>query len=241
MRKMRRRNGWQQVNKPRFIVLFLKLFISVGFLFFVEEGRKFRLGLNDLIRTTYNNADYNQLLKVFLEVCDPNVQFIAPQWSFTFRGVYLLVGYFMLGNEVFPDAMMKFIEKRVATFKMPTSPNPSKSSSDSRSDTPAVTTEVIEVIDKFTGTRVLDKPTIGTFKQIVEEGKIQTDRVYTVAELYQIVATKLLDENTIPTALSTTSIGLGQEVTFITETSWTFDLQTNKILIWNYSILATHA
>jgi hypothetical protein len=199
-----------------------------------EEGRKFRLGINDLIRTSYNNADYNEFLKVLLAHCDPNITFIAPQNAFRAYGVYAIVGYFILISEIFPDSMWKFIEKRTATFKMPTS----SLSSSASSPTPPSTTEVVEIIDKFSGTRVLDKPAIAFYKQILEEGLIQPHRPYSVLELTQIIGTKLCDAEVAPTASSTSSIGLGQEVTFITETSFTFDLQTNKILIWNYNILA---
>jgi hypothetical protein len=211
----------------------------------------------DIYRAAFNHQDFNQLLKIFQDHCDPNMLFIAPH-SVRVNGIYPFLGYLMLANEIFPDVIVKNIEKRVASFKLPSPAKPnsvttslsissfqqeqetdSSSVSNTNNNKSIVTTEVIEMIDRYTGTRVLDKPLIAFYHQILQEGLIRSDRPYTISELSQIISTKIAEENTTPTS-STTSVGLGQEVTFLTENSVTFDMQTNKIVMWSYNILAVH-
>jgi hypothetical protein len=202
----------------------------------------------DIYRAAFNHQDFNQLLKIFQDHCDPNMLFIAPH-SVRVNGIYPFLGYLMLANEIFPDVIVKNIEKRVASFKLPTPPKPnslttsvstSSFQQETTTDSTIVTTEVIEMIDRYTGTRVLDKPLIAFYHQILQEGLIRSDRPYTISELSQIISAKIAEENTSPTSSTTSSVGLGQEVTFLTENSVTFDMQTNKIVMWSYNILAVH-
>jgi hypothetical protein len=202
----------------------------------IDERRKLRLGVNDYFRSTYNNADFPQLLKVCLDYCDPNLKFIAPKLIQT-NGVYRILAFFMLVNEIFPDSNVKNIEKRIATIKLPTITKPSFH------PPPEVTTETVEIIDKFVGTRVLDKAAVDIYLQIVQSDLIKENTVYSLSELSQILATKLYSDElpAIGQPLPQQSTALGRVVTFITETKLTFDLRTNKIVVWDYSILAVHS
>lgn len=174
-----------------------------------------------------------------MDFCDPNLKFIAPKLIQT-NGVYRILAFFMLVNEIFPDSNVKNIEKRIATIKLPTNMKPSFH------PTPQVTTETVEIIDKFVGTRVLDKAAVDIYHQIIESNMIKMEKEYSLSELSQILSSKLYSDELTPltqtsSSSSDQSNALGRVVTFITETKLTFDLLTNKIILWDYNILAVHS
>jgi hypothetical protein len=140
----------------------------------------------------------------------------------------------MILNEIFPDSVLKAMEKRIASIKTPNPPYHGAL----HIPIPQVTTETIEIIDKFTGTRILDKPVVEIFANFVQEGRLHSQ--LTVPEISQMLYDTLYGQQRA--ANSPRNAAAPDKVfTFITETSLVFDLQTNKILRWGYTVLAVNS
>jgi hypothetical protein len=156
------------------------------------------------------------------------VHFIAPNRLVETIGVAPLLAFFMICNEIFPDSVLKNIAKRIASFKHPKPPPGS-----GLPETPPtpVTTEIIEFIDKFSGTKVMDRVVVEVFGRLAKDGIIESNPFLTVPEIIQLVHDIFYSSGN-PYASEETVCS------FISETALTFDLYTNKIIRWNYSILA---
>jgi hypothetical protein len=190
-----------------------------------EERRNARLQFSEVYHTAYNNGDFFQLSEILKTHCAENVHFIAPNRLVETIGVAPLLAFFMICNEIFPDSVLKNISKRIASFKHPKPPPGS-----GLPETPPVTTEIIEFIDKFSGTKVMDRIVVEVFGRLANDGTIENP-LLTVAEINQLVHDIFYSSGN-PYA--------SEEIvcSFISETALTFDLYTNKIIRWNYSILA---
>lgn len=174
----------------------------------------------------------------------------------------------MVVNEIYPDSMVNNIEKRFATLKIakpplgtiyatPTPPLSSSSSSSSPLSLPVpasatpeslltIHTETLEIIDKFVGTRVLEKGVVEIYSPLLASGQLHQHKHYSLQELTQIISSHLYNLPKSSSSSSTSAANpaaaspIGKIFTFLVETKLTFDLRTNKIIHWNYEILAAH-
>jgi hypothetical protein len=248
-----------------------------------EFLRNERLKVNEQFSTGYNNGDFDSLYQLMTNVCDEQMTFKYPELQIDTVGLIPLLTFFMLVNEYYPDSMVKPVERRIATVKLPKSlsssgvmnlkesektyssgpndplvapfelrsssstptavtPPPSSSSSSSASATPL--TETIEIIDKFVGTRVIEKPLIVVFRELINENLLLPS--LTVTNISDLLNNKLTDRLTPKQQYTSNDkyAPLYENKKFysiLTETKLTFLLKTNKITHWNYSILAVHS
>jgi hypothetical protein len=254
-----------------------------------EFLRNERLKVNEQFSTGYNNGDFDSLYQLMTNVCDEQMTFKYPELQIDTVGVIPLLTFFMLVNEYYPDSMVKPVERRIATVKLPKSlsssgvmnlkesektyssgpsdplvapfdlrsssstpttvtPPSSSSSSSSASATPLTDatplTETIEIIDKFVGTRVIEKPLIVVFRELINESLLLPS--LTVTNISDLLNNKLTDRLTPKQEYTSNDkyAPLYENKKFysiLTETKLTFSLKTNKITHWNYSILAVHS
>jgi hypothetical protein len=168
-----------------------------------------------------------------------------------------MLGFFMLSNEICPDSSLQNIEKRLATFKLPSTNSsgtfangPAHTSQAQQQQNPVITTEAVEFIDKYTGTRVFNKTAFDIYFSLLKDGTIKSNTQYSLGELSDIINSKLhgvLPSSSsssspaspiLPLTTSDFSSRSGIEVTYIVESDLTFDLQTNKVIVCNYRVLA---
>jgi hypothetical protein len=165
-----------------------------------------------------------------------------------------MLGFFMLTNEICPDSALQSIEKRLATFKLPSTNSsgvlPAHPSQSQHQQQPVITTETVEFIDKYTGTRVFNKTAFDIYFSLLKDGTIKSNTQYSLNELTDIINSKL--HGAVPSSSSSSSptspilplttsdfsSRSGIEVTYIVESDLTFDLQTNKVIVCNYRVLA---
>lgn len=165
--------------------------------------------------------------------CDINVHFLAPNLFLESFGIYPLFAFFMLISLVYPDSMVKNIEKRIATIK---TSNPPPQFPLGYSMPPVeVTSETVEIIDKFTGTRVFESPIITVFNELLKLDMIMNPPPdLSVPMISQLLNSILYNGD----SSSIQGSSDGKTYHIITETKLKFDLVSNKIIEWTYTIVA---
>jgi hypothetical protein len=100
-------------------------------------------------------------------------------------------------------------------------------------------TETVEIIDKFTGTRVLERPIVNTFADIIKTGIFSTPNL-TLPQILNVIHAKLYSlEQEQPTVVAN-GFECGKFYEILMETRLTYNLQSNKMIEWTYTILAVH-
>jgi hypothetical protein len=100
-------------------------------------------------------------------------------------------------------------------------------------------TETVEIIDKFTGTRVLERPIVNTFADIIKTGIFSTPNL-TLPQVLNVIHAKLYSlEQEQPTVVAN-GFECGKFYEILMETRLTYNINTNKMIEWTYTILAVH-
>ncbi len=223
----------KKLRELKVIIIFFTCLFLDYYQPFLEQRRKERLEVNNPFRITYNNGDFNSLLDVMKQHCDINVHFLAPNLFLESFGIYPLFAFFMLISLVYPDSMVKNIEKRIATIK---TSNPPPQFPLGYSMPPVeVTSETVEIIDKFTGTRVFESPIITVFNELLKLDMIMNPPPdLSVPMISQLLNSILYNGD----SSSIQGSSDGKTYHIITETKLKFDLVSNKIIEWTYTIVA---
>ena len=189
--------------------------------------RKERLDFHPSCRIAYNNGDFQTLLDNLKHQCDTNIHFLSPSLFLESYGVISLFAFFTLISQIFPDSMIKNLDKRISRFAQPKPPIPSQV------PIPPVTTETVEMIDKFTGTRVFHSRMMSVFDEFLQLLAVANDPDELTAPIVSQMLSGILYTNE-----STLHPSEGKIHVLITETKLEFDLITNKVISWTYTILA---
>jgi len=195
----------------------------------IEEARRNeRLSVHDSCRNSYNNGDFNKLLTILKDKCDHNIHFVSPNLFLESFNVYGLFAFLTLISLVYPDSMVRNLEKRISRFAQPKPPVSSVSQ-----DVPAVTRETVELIDKFTGTKAFQSPIATLFTEFMKSDLF----VDPTADITAPMVAQILN-NLLYTNESNCTNENGKIHVLITETKLEFDLITNKVISWTYTLLA---
>eukprot|EP01040_Poterioochromonas_malhamensis_P001752 gene1752-1863_t len=194
----------------------------------IEEARRNeRLSVHDSCRNSYNNGDFNKLLTILKDKCDYNIHFVSPNLFLESFNVYGLFAFLTLISLVYPDSMVRNLEKRISRFAQPKPPVPSQV------PIPPVTRETVEMIDKFTGTRVFHSPLMTVFGEFLKLQALNNPSDELTAPIISQMLSGILYTNE-----STLHPSEGKIYHLITETKLEFDLITNKVISWTYTLLA---
>lgn len=215
----------------------------------IDQLRQERMKCNDSFNAAYNNGDFSQLFTEFYNSCDVNVRFIAPALQIECYGIIPLLSFFMLMSEMYPDSLSQNIERRIASIKASRNPaSPVETAYFGFSEPVALESdlliETVENIDKFTGTRVFHQPVVTIFRELLSEGVLNSPFLL-IPDLTTIITNKLYEHQHLHHQMQQRGFSTEESeekvYTFITESCLTFDLTTNKIIQWNYNILASQS
>ncbi len=190
--------------------------------------RQERLNVHAACRHAYNNGDFQTLLDILKHHCDDNIHFLSPNLFLESHGILSLFAFLMLISQIFPDSMVKNLDKRISRFAQPKPPVSSVSQ-----DLPVVTRETVELIDKFTGTKAFQSPIASLFAEFMKSDLF----VDPTADITAPVVAQILN-NLLYTNESNCTNENGKIHVLITETKLEFDLITNKVISWTYTLLA---
>ncbi len=176
---------------------------------FVQEQKRIRLEVFDPIMEAFNTGDFDQMANLVRSNCHPDVVVKMPQ-SMTYPGVTPILVLWGLLHKIYPDAMIKILERRISSSTSSIAP-----------------IQLVEYVFKFHGSRITTKPVLDSFSEIMDSNG---NKPMSHQEMRSVISRHM---NAIPP----TSFD-EHECSFIAEVVLSFD-NDNKIIEWRYDILAS--
>lgn len=175
----------------------------------------------DPIMDAFSNGDLEAMDNLTRNHCHSNVLFKVPSMNIESSGVNAAIAFWTLLHEIYPDAMIKTLDRRIGTLT--TIPKSKK-----RAESAAMK-QSVEYLYKFKATRITNRPIFETFKQILASTNL----------------VKLSNHEEINRAVSRHIANFSphnaeeNECTFIVENVFIVD-EDNHIINWSYDVLASN-
>ena len=175
----------------------------------------------DPVMNAYSNGDLEAMDSLIRKHCSADVSFKVPSLNVASNGVNTVLAFWTLLHELFPDAMIKTLYRRIGTLTtVPKSPR--------RNNGEKRMKQSVEYVYKFKATRLTNRPIEDTFKEVLASGLKDKDLNH--EEISRIVARCI---GNIPPQFAEE-----QECTLIVENIFMIDAES-RILNWSYDILAS--
>jgi len=170
-----------------------------------------------------NLCDNDKIEQIIKDSCSPDMILRLPRLNVTHSGSYALLVLWLICHEVFPDGIFKVLERREVKMTQPRG----------RKVAMKQFRPMIEVIYRFTGSRIINEPpalALGTFLSLHKDiSKLS------IAEVTKLVLQFIPDGKHMAAAANTLSPAVNSA---ITELVVQFEPGTAKTVDWAFTILA---
>jgi len=195
----------------------------------------------DPIMDAYSNGDLETMDALIRMSCCENVIFQVPTLQIESIGVDSVVAFWILLHEIYPDAMMNTLDRRIGTLTTVPKSSPVTTPTNASAKTTAITLpnavstptttmkQRIEYVYKFKATRITNRSIKDTFQEVVDAGI--RGKQLTHEDMNRLVVR----------SISSLSPNYAEEVecVFIVENIFGID-ENHQIMHWSYDILASN-